>query len=164
MTWSRASTPGPSHSSTGLSKQTHTASHPGREAAEPPSPAALGIYKTWAGPALRQPRVLQALPHKQKLWRWTCGTLDGPRLGPDAKVFLHTPVLYNSGNWTRTVPAFGSSDKWLQSLITNDVHRALRRNGNIFPESWLKLSLIYYILAHNNGIPPCILTECITPH
>lgn len=46
MTCPKASTPRPAHSSTGLSKHSHAASHAGLGVAEPRSPKALGIYLT----------------------------------------------------------------------------------------------------------------------
>lgn len=65
MTCPKASTPRPAHTSTGLSKHSHAASHAGLGVAEPRSPKALGIYLTWAETTqsavitFPQPQVLQ---------------------------------------------------------------------------------------------------------
>lgn len=48
--------------------------------------------------------------------------------------------------------------------MTINIHKALCRKDNIFPDSWTKLLVIYYILAYKNRIPLCILTEYIIPH
>jgi len=140
MTCPKAGMPGSAHASTGLSEHIHAASHAGLGAPKPRSPNALGTYLTWACPALRQPTVLQPPSHNQMPWRWTSGTPDGPWLVPEAKAFPRTLFLYRSEKWTRTCASFRL--KWLQSLITINIQGALYINGNIFPESWVKLSLI----------------------
>lgn len=155
-----ASTPGPAHSRAGLSKHSHTAStQAGLGVAEPPFPMALGIYLAWAETTqsavitFPQPQVLQV-----GLWDISYGLT----LCPQVREFLHTPVLYNSGKQTKACARFWLM--WLQPLITINIHKALCRKDNIFPEFWTKLLVIYYILAYNNGIPLCILTEYIIPH
>lgn len=157
MTWPKAAPkPGPAHSSTGLSKHCHTVSHAGLGVAQPPSRKALGIYVTWA-----ETTQSTAITFSQSLvLQIASETSDGLRLCPQVSEFLNTSAFYSSEKQTSARFRL----MWLQPLMTINIHKALCRKDNIFPESWTKLLVIYYILAYNNRIPLCILTEYIIPH